>query len=69
METWQVQLWPDGQWDGQPHKKIEANSAKEAAEQLYGGPLSEVGSMHQLRATVRMRRGTVWSPVPFYAPA
>jgi hypothetical protein len=44
MATFQVQLWPDGKWDGMPYQKVEAATAKEAAEKLYGQPLKETGS-------------------------
>lgn len=50
---YRVQLWPDGKWDGQPYKKVEAPSKKEAAEQLHGGLLSETGGHYQIRARVR----------------
>ena len=46
MTTFQVRL-PD-----EDYKKIEAKTAKEAAEKLYGRELSEVGSNHQLRVMV-----------------
>jgi hypothetical protein len=53
MPTFQVQLWPDGKWDGKPYQKVEATTAKEAAEKLLGQPLKEAGSNHQIRAQVR----------------
>jgi len=70
MPTWQVQLWPDGEWDGKPYQKVDAASAKAAAEQLHGGPLTEVGSMYKIRAQVRplIASGKVVSPTVFYEP-
>jgi hypothetical protein len=53
--------------DGGDYEKVEAQTAKEAAERLYGRPLSEVGSMHQLRMLVH---AMIWprrpSPMLFY---
>jgi cysteinyl-tRNA synthetase len=49
-----VQLWPDGKWDRKPYQRVNAISPKEAAEKLYGGPLHEAGSHHQIRAQVRI---------------
>ena len=70
MPTWQVQLWPDGKWDGNPYEKVDAGTAKAAAEYLYGGSLSEVGSMHKIRAQVRplIAGGHVVTPTVFYEP-
>jgi len=70
MPTWQVQLWPGGKWDGKPYQKVDATSAKEAAEQLHRGPLIEVGSMYKIRAQVRslIATTTVVSPIVFYEP-
>jgi hypothetical protein len=50
---YQVQHWPDGQWD-QSHnwRKIEAGSEKEAAEMVCGLRLAEEGRLAQLRARV-----------------
>ena len=42
------------------YEKVEAASAREAAEKRYGRELSEIGSNHQLRAMVHAivwRRG------------
>jgi hypothetical protein len=44
MAVFQVQLWPNGKWDGKDYQRVEAKTAQEAAEKLYGGPLSEKGS-------------------------
>jgi hypothetical protein len=42
MPTWQVQKWQGGKPEGGgAWQRVEAASAKEAAEQLHGGPLSE----------------------------
>jgi hypothetical protein len=41
-------------WDGEPYKKVDARSAKEAAEKLYARPLQERGNRYQLRAQVRI---------------
>ena len=53
MATFQVQLWPDGKWDGKPYQKVEAATAKEATEKLYGQPLKEAESNYEIRAQVR----------------
>lgn len=70
MPTWQVQLWPNGKWDEKPYQKIDAASAKEAAEKLHGGALTEVGSMGKIRAQVRplIANGQVVTPTVFYEP-
>jgi hypothetical protein len=52
MQTYWVQLRPDGKWDGNPYQKVGAGSSKEAAETLCGRPLDERGNNHQLRAEV-----------------
>ncbi|MGA6963335.1 MAG: hypothetical protein WBZ51_06875 [Xanthobacteraceae bacterium] len=50
---YQVQHWPDGEWDrGHNWKKIEAASEKEAAEMVCGFPLTATGRLAQLRARV-----------------
>jgi hypothetical protein len=68
--AYQVQLWPNGQWSPQYNwRKVEAASAKEAAEKLCGAALVERGRHAQLRARVlavgdfRQRSATA-----FYAP-
>lgn len=62
MSTFQVRLFPDGDY-----QKIEASTALEAAEKLYGRPLSDIGSQHQLRVMVHEM---IWprqsSPTLFY---
>jgi hypothetical protein len=60
--TYWVQLWPDGKWDGNPYQKVEAGSPKEAAERLYGAPLQEQGSLHQIRAQVRIAGASTGTP-------
>jgi hypothetical protein len=52
MQNWHVTLWPDGKWDGKPSKEVEADTAKEAAEKLYGTPLKATGPNFQMRAQV-----------------
>lgn len=53
MITFQVQLWPDGKWDGNDYRLVDAESPKEAAEKLLGATLSEGGSNFKIRARVR----------------
>ena len=53
MAIFRVQLWPNGKWDGQPYQKVEATSAREAAETLLCVPLDERGGGGQIRARVR----------------
>jgi hypothetical protein len=50
---YQVQYWPDGQWDREHNwRKVEAASDKEAAEKVCGLALTEEGRLAQLRARV-----------------
>ena len=50
---YQVQHWPNGQWDRQHNwQKIEAGSEKEAAEKVCGFALKQTGRLAQLRARV-----------------
>ncbi len=66
---YQVQHWPDGQWDPAHNwKKIEAASEKEAAEKVCGFPLTETGHLARLRARV-LRLGDLRqrSATHFYA--
>jgi hypothetical protein len=50
---YQVQHWPNGQWNRQDNwRKVEAASAKEAAEKVCGLALTEAGRLTQLRARV-----------------
>ena len=51
--TYQVQHWPNGQWDREHNwKKVEAATEKEAAEKVCGFALTEEGKLAQLRARV-----------------
>ncbi|HEU4357570.1 MAG TPA: hypothetical protein VFR54_03870 [Xanthobacteraceae bacterium] len=51
--TYQVQHWPNGHWNPQHNwRKVEAGSEKEAAEKVCGLPLTERGTLAQLRARV-----------------
>jgi hypothetical protein len=60
METrYLVRLWPEG-----AYAPVYARSAKEAAETLYGAPLSEVGNRAQLKALVH--HGMISTAIPFY---
>ncbi len=52
-KTYQVQHWPNGQWSPMDNWcKIEAASAKEAAEKVCGLALTDQGTLAQLRARV-----------------
>lgn len=66
MSLFQVQLWPNGIWDGKEYQRVEAKTAKEAAEKLYGGPLSEKGSNYKIRAQVRALGDLRNHPMVFY---
>ncbi len=56
---YQVQHWPNGQWDrGNNWRKVEAGSEKEAAEMVCGLSLTSNGRLAQLRARV-LRFGDV----------
>jgi hypothetical protein len=51
--VYQVQHWPEGQWNREQNwRKVEAASAKEAAEKVCGLALRETGRLAQLRARV-----------------
>jgi hypothetical protein len=51
--TYQVQHWPNGQWNPEHNwRKIEAASEKEAAEKVCGLSLTPQGRLAQLRARV-----------------
>jgi hypothetical protein len=51
--TYQVQHLPNGQWSREHNwKKVEAASAKEAAEKVCGRALKQDGKLAQLRARV-----------------
>jgi hypothetical protein len=68
MSLFQVQLWPNGKWDGKDYQKVEAESAKEAAEKLYGSALSESGSNFKIRARVRRLGDIKTTGSIFYEP-
>jgi hypothetical protein len=52
-KTYQVQHWPNGQWSPLHNwRKVDAASAKEAAEKVCGLALTEQGTLAQLRARV-----------------
>jgi hypothetical protein len=52
-KTYQVQHWPNGQWSPMDNWcKIEAASAKEAAEKVCGLALTDQGTLARLRARV-----------------
>ena len=62
MSVFQVRLFPKGEY-----QKVNAASAKHAAEMQYGSELSEVGRMDQVRVLVHQMK---WprdpSPTLFY---
>lgn len=62
MSLFQVRLFPQGEYE-----KVEAATAKEAAEQQYGNKLSDAGRNDQLRVLVHEM---IWprrpSPMLFY---
>ena len=50
---YQVQHWPNGQWDRRHNwQKVAAGSEKEAAEKICGLALTPAGRLAQLRARV-----------------
>jgi hypothetical protein len=61
---WQVRIVQNRQ----PYQKVDAAAAKEAAEKLYGSPLSERGSNDRLRALVHSLHGPRGLPIQFYEP-
>jgi hypothetical protein len=66
---YQVQHWPNGQWDSRHNwEKVQAGSEKEAAEKVCGFPLTQAGRLAQLRARV-LRFGDLKqrSATDFYA--
>ncbi len=68
-KTYQVQHWPDGQWSPTHNwRKVEAATAKEAAEKVCGLALREQGTLAQLRARVlTLGDFKQRSATPFYA--
>jgi hypothetical protein len=66
---YQVQHWPNGQWDRRHNwQKVAAGSEKEAAEKVCGLTLTREGRLAQLRARV-LRFGDLKqrSATEFYA--
>ena len=62
MSTFQVRLLSEGDY-----QKVEASTAKEAAEKYYGSELSEVGNNDQLGVLVhKMMWPRAPSPILFY---
>ena len=59
-------MWPEGTWKYEPSQVVEAETAKEAAEKLYGKPLREHGKSAQLRATVHPPGPPRKFPIGFY---
>jgi hypothetical protein len=68
MEVYQVQLWPDGKWDGKPYQQVEAPSEKAAAEKIMGRPLATKGSNFKIRARVRPFGRLIGEATVFYEP-
>ena len=66
MPIFQVQIRPDARWDKQPYKRVEAATAKEAAEKLFGHSLQENGAMGQIRARVHSLGGPRGNGSIFY---
>jgi hypothetical protein len=50
MPRFRVLCYEAGKWDGAEHRDVEAQDEHQAAEQVCGGPLVEVGKPGQLRA-------------------
>ena len=69
MQIYQVRLFPNGPGNDelQPYRKVAAETAKGAAERLYGEALYETGSLHQFRALVHRLSGPRGTPSTFYA--
>jgi hypothetical protein len=66
---YQVQWWPDGEWDRAHNwRKVEAGSEKEAAEKICGLALTDSGRLARLRARV-LRYGDLKqrNAISFYA--
>lgn len=64
MSAFHVQIWPAGE-SPKAYEEVQAETAKEAAEKLYGKPLRDEGFLHQLRAIVRPL-GEVGETASFY---
>jgi hypothetical protein len=68
MTTFLVQLWPEGKWDGKHYQRIEANSARAAAEKHYGRQLADKGTNFAIRAQVRQLGDIKSNATIFYKP-
>jgi hypothetical protein len=66
MAIFQVQLWPNGKWDGNDYQRVEA--AKEAAEKVYGNSLTDTGRNHKIRALARSLSEVTSNSTLFYEP-
>ena len=66
MTTFQVQLWPNGSWNGNPYARVKATTPEEAAERMYGRPLVDRGANFQIRAIVRVLGRTRSTPIVLY---
>ena len=68
--SWRIQLWRNGPVpEGDEEHRVEAATAKEAAEKAFGHHLFEDGSNYQLRAVVRRtfsQRCPSSQPILFY---
>jgi len=64
--SYSVRFCPDGKCDLTGYQKVYTRSPKDAAEKLYGGPLSEIGRMTSIRAQVR--HGMMPSSIIYYEP-
>lgn len=65
MAVFLVQLWPNGKWNGEDYRRVEAPTTKEAAEKACGAALSENGGLHQIRAQVRNPGNFKAAPIVF----
>jgi hypothetical protein len=69
MQTYRVRCYRAGTWDKIDSRKVEAASAREAAEKVCAGEsLSEAGTIGQLRAEVWLSDRPVVKTAFFAAP-
>jgi hypothetical protein len=68
MQTYQVQLWPNGRLDQQPWRMVAAGSEDEAVFKATGEQLSTVGRHRQIRARV-MKHAAYGPPATAYYAA
>ena len=62
QRTYQVQHWPNGQWSLEHNwKKVEAASAKEAAEKVCGRALKQDGKLAQRTIKTYPNVSQFWS--------